>query len=533
MASEDAGGAEILSEDIPRNTDITCSLTEDQKTMYRSLQDILMRLRAIPNFVNSGIDLIAENALLRHELSELRKQSHMQRGTSSTPRMDIPDLTLGRGTAEVSELISPLHGASSLDVPAVFVRKKRSTRKEYLTDPSNAISDEPTPIKRRLFESMRILTIDIGATRTKFMYQCGSSGSILTPCDSKEIWFCPEGTSPLQMSRLFRGRLSAHVKNEIESGRLPVACGDLDAVIFAVPGTVDLTPDDMCVVRNMPSMSPRFKGFNFKKGFSELFPCAKIYAVADNMAAAMGVASSDQFNTANAGMVVILGTAPAVATFFRGVSPDPGKVSKTVELAIWQSWVWFTKIPLSDPFGYCGGLRTETDGRTFVLRDKTENKIPHEKSRIRFAIDSDTWKRLRGKLDWLTTDLQGNLTKEEAKIVWSARVQAALNALVLRFHNVYGKPDVVVLLGGNALKCTGNIDSATYTDPDFSRSDPVVVPVYVPESDESQQRIHMKGLAQAANYRISQVYAHGPDPLARGWTRGGEIYLWVKRREVL
>ena len=43
----------------------------------------------------------------------------------------------------------------------------------------------------------------------------------------------------------------------------------------------------------------------------------------------------------------------------------------------------------------------------------------------------------------------------------------------------------------------------------------------------------MKGLAQAANYRISQVYAHGPDPLARGWTRGGEIYLWVRRREIL
>lgn len=31
------------------------------------------------------------------------------------------------------------------------------------------------PLKRRLFESLRILCIDIGGTRTKFMYQHGSS----------------------------------------------------------------------------------------------------------------------------------------------------------------------------------------------------------------------------------------------------------------------------------------------------------------------------------------------------------------------
>jgi hypothetical protein len=194
--------------------------------------------------------------------------------------------------------------------------------------------------------------------------------------------------------------------------------------------------------------------------------------------------------------------------------------------------VWFTKIPLADPFGYCGGLQTLEDG-TFKQRAMTEHKIPHAKARIRFAIDAATWKRLRGRLDWLAPTLQGNLGKDEARAVWSARVQAAVNALCLRFHQIYGKPDVVVLLGGNALKCTGRISQGEYADPDFSRAESVKVPVFVPSSDEEQQLIHMRGLAQAANYRISQVYAHGPDPLARGWTRGGEICLWVRRREIL
>jgi hypothetical protein len=174
-----------------------------------------------------------------------------------------------------------------------------------------------------------------------------------------------------------------------------------------------------------------------------------------------------------------------------------------------------------------------TDGKTFILKDKREFKIPHEKARIRFAIDRATWKRLRGRLDWIPTHVQGNLSKTEARGVFSERVQASLNALVLRFHQVYGRPDVVVVLGGNSTKCTGLINEATYIDPDFSRSEPHRIKVFIPETDEEQMTIHMRGLAQAANYRISQVYANGTDPLARGWTRGGEIYMWVKRREIL
>ena len=61
----------------------------------------------------------------------------------------------------------------------------------------------------------------------------------------------------------------------------------------------------------------------------------------------------------------------------------------------------------------------------------------------------------------------------------------------------------------------------------------VHVPVHCPPTDEDQQLVHMTGLAQAANYKIEQVYAPGPDPLQRGWTRGGEIYLWVRRPDVL
>jgi len=372
------------------------------------------------------------------------------------------------------------------------------------------------------------------------MFQFGSKSIILPHIESKEIWgLSSDHSTQIQMGKLFRSRLSKYLTS------LPVTLDQLDAVIFSVPGTVDLSSevlaggqqDDMCIVRNMPSMSPGFRGFNFKRGFMEMFPNAKIYAVADNMAAAMGVASDTRFRLCTSGLVLILGTAPAVATFFRGKGSDPSNpekaISKNVELAIWQSWVWFTKIPLNDPFGYCGGLKMGPDGKTFTLQDKAVYKIPHEKSRIRFAIDRSTWKRLRGRLDWIPQHAQGNLPKEEAKRVWADRVQSSINALILKFHQVYGKPDIVVVLGGNATKCSGHIHEAVYYDPDFSRPNPNKVRVYVPSTDEEQMGIHMRGLAQAANYRISQVYANGTDPLARGWTRGGEIYLWVRRREVL
>ncbi|KAF4704170.1 hypothetical protein FOZ62_021909, partial [Perkinsus olseni] len=108
-----------------------------------------------------------------------------------------------------------------------------------------------------------------------------------------------------------------------------------------------------------------------------------------------------------------------------------------------------------------------------------------------------------------------------------------VNVMAQRFHGVYGPPDTVVLLGGNALRCRGQVTEAEYFDPDCSRSIPVKVPVMIPDSDSEQQLLHMSGLAQASAYRIQQVHAPGPDPLARGWTRGGEIYLWQRRPEIL
>ena len=49
---------------------------------------------------------------------------------------------------------------------------------------------------------------------------------------------------------------------------------------------------------------------------------------------------------------------PQVATLFR----DPSGKGKFIETAIWQSWVWFTKMKLHDPYGYVGGLKVTSDG---------------------------------------------------------------------------------------------------------------------------------------------------------------------------
>ena len=205
----------------------------------------------------------------------------------------------------------------------------------------SALPRAPAPIVRRLFEAMRILCVDIGGTRTKFMYQHGSTKRLLPPAESKVLWQDP-GKAPE-----LRGKLAAVLTD------LPLPPSELDVVVFSVPGTVELGEggrDQMSVVRNMPSLSPQFRGFDFKSVFTPLFPRARVYAVADNLAAAMGAACMPRFRGSGGGLVLVLGTAPAVSTYFRplkgGVS-EGGKVSKNVELAIWQSWVWFTKIPLT------------------------------------------------------------------------------------------------------------------------------------------------------------------------------------------
>ena len=55
------------------------------------------------------------------------------------------------------------------------------------------------------------------------------------------------------------------------------------------------------------------------------------------------------------------------------------------------------------------------------------------------------------------------------------------------------------------------------------------VPVVIPPDDAAQQLLHMSGLIYASCFKLKQVTAPGQDPLARGWTRGGEIYLWTSK----
>ena len=69
--------------------------------------------------------------------------------------------------------------------------------------------------------------------------------------------------------------------------------------------------------------------------------------------------------------MLVLGTAPAVATLFR----DPSGKGKFIETAIWQSWVWFTKMKLDDPYGYVGGLKVASDGCR--VKPTSAAKIPH------------------------------------------------------------------------------------------------------------------------------------------------------------
>lgn len=394
--------------------------------------------------------------------------------------------------------------------------------------PVNTTSSVAAPfLRRRFFEQLKILCIDIGATRTKFMYKCGSENLLLPPLDSASLWQTSAATQPGLLSprgdENLRIRLGSHL---MRCPQIPVSLHELDYVIFSVPGTVDFLqdPDDTVVVKNMPQFSPLFRGFNFKLTFQPLFPNAKIQAVADNLAAALGVANF--LSTCQSALVIVLGSAPAVATFFRAAPK-----SKSIECAIWQSWAWFTKIPLADPYGYCGGLKIGKDGKSFELRDKKTHKIPHKKARIRLAIDASTWKRLQGKLEDFPQELQGNLSEADATRVWGARVQAAVDALALRFHQVYGKPEKVVLLGGNGIRCRQIVEIAKYKDPDVNRQ--IQVPVFIPADDQEQQIVHMGGLSLVAAYKRAHVYAPGPDPLARGWTRGGEIYLWVRRNDII
>jgi len=367
-----------------------------------------------------------------------------------------------------------------------------------------------------------VLAVDIGGTRTKFLLVDGNWCMPLPPVPTARIWQNPALAGPDQFEpETAPARVRAYLRE----------CGfDLARVgrlAFAVPGTIDLGERDLrteevSVVKNTPSMSPKFRGFDFKDAFREVTaPGAKVSAVADNLAAALGVACQQPH--LRSALVIVLGTAPAVATLFR----DPTGKGKYIETGIWQSWVWFTKVKLEDEYGYCGGLKVTANG--MQLKPATAAKIPHHQARIRFALDDATWQRLRGCCEALPAELQFELSEEEATAVWSHRLQSAVDALAERFHSVYGPPEAVYVLGGNAARCHGMVSTARYSIPDSTKDLRHEVPVVIPTDDAQQQLLHMSGLLYASCFKLKQVTAPGQDPLARGWTRGGEICLWVAK----
>ncbi|GAB5371231.1 hypothetical protein AAMO2058_001561700 [Amorphochlora amoebiformis] len=418
---------------------------------------------------------------------------------------------------------------------------------ELLSFASEIAYDADIPAQVNVVESkpnepQNILAIDIGGTRTKLMVARqwsdvvstsledivkNSNMHILPPIESSVLWAerddVSSDTSNIYDTKAVAQRIQWHLRKHLPKH---IYHTDLHRVIFSVPGTVELAGvyrDRLTVVKNMPSFSKNFRGLDFQKAFGSTFPRSKISAMSDNMGAALGAACLCP--EVKSGLVLVLGTAPAVATFFR----DPSGKDKYIETGIWQSWVWFSKIPLDDPHGYCGGIKTDKATGKIVVKPPGAYKIPHRQARIRFALDNNTWERFMGRNKYLDKKLQKPLDVKEATAVWSGRLQSSLNKLAEKFHDIYGPPEVVYVLGGNATRCHGIVTHAQYETTDHSMK--VTVPVVIPREDRRQQMMHMAGLVYSTQFKVKQVFAPGQDPLARGWTRGGEICMWVKRKE--
>jgi hypothetical protein len=399
-------------------------------------------------------------------------------------------------------------------VLANFLTKSLQLLPSYLIEQASRVPKASKPMNC-------VLAIDIGGTRTKFMLRDGTTNRSLGAKFSKDVW---QNEQLPGHDKFDPDHAAERLKSFFELENVDTS--KVDGVVVGVPGTVDLTflsRDEITTVRNMPSFSPKFIGFDFKHAFSSIFDHAKISAIADNMAAGLGVCLS--YPKVTSGLVLILGTAPAVATFFR----DPSGRDKFIETGIWQTWVWFTKIRLDDPYGYTCGLQITDGGKKIKLKPKTATKIPAPKSRIRFALDNDTWLRLIGKNASLPDSDQAFLSEEKATDVWTSRLQTTVNALALQFHNMYGRPEEIHVLGGNSCRCYGKVTEAKYNIPDTHHDLVSSIPVVIQPNDQAQQTIAMTGLINSVAYKVKKVIASGQDPLARGWKRGGEIYTWTRR----
>ena len=139
---------------------------------------------------------------------------------------------------------------------------------------------------------------------------------------------------------------------------------------------------------------------------------------------------------------------------------------------------------------------------------------------------------------------------------------------------MYGPPEEVHVLGGNATAARGLVTAAKYVVPESRNPNPRSrprgagmggtsaeseeelwqrVPVRVAQDDATQQQVALRGLLYSSHFKLKQaaaraaplcvpplaarpsarralqVSAPGQDPLARGWTRGGEIYMYVPK----
>jgi hypothetical protein len=133
------------------------------------------------------------------------------------------------------------------------------------------------------------------------------------------------------------------------------------------------------------------------------------------------------------------------------------------------------------------------------------------RSFIRFALDNDSFMRIMDHAH----------SRKVAKHLWSIRVAAAIQALVLRFKAQYSTlPDCVYVLGGNSQKCKGHAFQTA-----------VGVPVCIPDTDDEVQYIHTLGGRYWSTLQVLGIENVGADVLQRGWTSGGQLWR-MKDREL-
>ncbi len=162
-----------------------------------------------------------------------------------------------------------------------------------------------------------VLVVDVGGTRTKFLLVNSRECVRLPPAPTASIWQNPTLAGPDKFEPS-----SAPLRMRDYLAERGVDVRYVRRYAFSVPGTTDLSASAAetggyrsgdylsggeksggeryfsdndgtnlgAVVKNTPSMSPKFRGFDFKEAFREVSPSATVSAVADNLAAALGVA---------------------------------------------------------------------------------------------------------------------------------------------------------------------------------------------------------------------------------------------------